>query len=75
MPANVFVLGAIIVSSMVIVLYSKIMGDNETELEKKVEEIIERNAEKSLNLPVGSLDGTLDEIEKVVEDEEDTKSK
>ena len=75
MPVNAIVFGALALSSIGIIVYSAIMGGTETELEKQIEEIIERSAEKSLDLPTGSLDGALDEIEKVIEDEEEKKLK
>lgn len=75
MPVNAIVFGALALSSIGIIVYSAIMGSTETELEKQIEEIIEKSAEKSLDLPSGSLDGALDEIEKVIEDEEEKKLK
>jgi len=70
-PVNIVMLGVLIFSSVSVVLYSKIMGKDETQIEKILEEMIEKNAEKALNLPDGSLDNTLDEIEKVVESKDE----
>lgn len=59
-PVTLILTGIVLASWGSIVVYSKLFNKDETEIEKKLEEVVEHNVENALNLPDGSLDGKLD---------------
>jgi len=69
-PISIVVTGTIICLWASIIVYSKIFNKDETLIEKKMEEIVEKNIENVLSLPSGSLQGKLDFMVQPIEPEE-----
>jgi hypothetical protein len=69
MPITAIIIGALMLSGGIVILYSKIMHKDETKVEKAIESIAESNIENALNLPSGSLEGKLDFMVQPIEEE------
>lgn len=73
-PVTLILTGLVLASWGSIVVYSKLFNKDETDIEKKLEEVVEHNVENALNLPEGSLDGKLGfMVQPIEEDKEDKK--
>ena len=59
-PIILVITGGLFLIWAFIVGYSKISGKDETNIEKKIEHIVEKNLENSLSLPSGTLEDKLD---------------
>ncbi len=71
-PMTLILTGVLLASWGSIVIYSKLFHKDETEVEKKLEEVIEHNVENALNLPEGTMDGKLGfMVQSVEEDKKD----
>lgn len=69
-PISVIMTGFLIMSWVLVVIYSKVFNKDETIVEKKMEEVVEKNIENALNLPSGSLEGKLDFMVQQIEPED-----
>lgn len=72
MPITAIIIGALMLSGGIVMLYSKITHKDETKIEKAIESVAESNIENALNLPSGSMTGKLDFLVQTI-DEEATK--
>lgn len=59
-PIVLVITGGLFLIWSLIVCYSKISGRDETNIEKKIEHIVENNVENALSLPSGTLQDKLD---------------
>lgn len=58
-PMVIVITGGLFLIWSFVVAYSKISGKDETNIEKKIEHIVEQNLENSLSLPSGILEDKL----------------
>ena len=70
MPITAIIIGALMLSGGIVMLYTKITHKDETEIEKTIESITESNIENALNLPSGSMEGKLDFLVQPIEPEQ-----
>ena len=67
MPITAIIIGALMLSGGIVMLYSKITHKDETKIEKAIEAVAESNIENALNLPSGSMEGKLDFLVQPIE--------
>jgi hypothetical protein len=70
MPITAIIIGALMLSGGIVILYSKIMHKDETKIEQAIESAVESNVENALNLPTGTLNGKLDFLVQPVDSED-----
>lgn len=73
MPITAIIIGTLIISGGIVILYSKIMNRDETKIEKAIELAVESNVENALNLPEGSMEGKLDFMVQPINEEQQKK--
>jgi len=59
-PITIIVTSCLFLIWVFIVFYSCISGNDETQVEERIEHIVEKNVENALSLPSGTLEDKLD---------------
>lgn len=72
-PVTLILTGIVLASWGSIVVYSKLFNKDETNIEKKLEAVVEHNVENALNLPDGALDGKLDFMVQPIDESQEDK--